>query len=62
MSLPLIDIGKVKVSEEAHSYLSAEAQITQRDIVAIARAVLEEYARTRIHVANLAEAKLRAKG
>lgn len=62
MSLPLVDLGKVKVSEETHSYLSAESQITQRNIVEIARCVLEEYVKTRRHIATLAEAKLRAKG
>ena len=62
MSLPLIDIGKVKVSEETHSYLAAESQITNMAVVEIARRVLEEYANTRFHVARLADAKQRAKG
>lgn len=34
MSLPLKDLGSIKVSEEAHSYLKARSDASATDVVA----------------------------
>lgn len=55
MSLPLHDVGSVKVSEVAHSYLSARATQKHTTVVALVRELVEEYVTSELHVFTVAE-------
>ena len=62
MSLPLKDLGSIKVSEEAHSYLKARSDATNSDVVAIVRRMIEEHVIRELHVASLARTIHTSKG
>ncbi len=62
MALPLVDVSKFKVSEEVHAYFSAEAHVSGRHINELIRDALEGFVATRLHVAKVADLKLKAKG
>lgn len=62
MSLPLKDLGSIKVSEEAHSYLKARSDASATDVVAIVRRLIEEHVARELHVASLAREIHRSKG
>ena len=54
MSLPLHDVGSVKISEAAHSYLSARATQKHTTLVALIRELVEEYVASELHVFSVA--------
>lgn len=55
MSLPLHDVGSVKVSEIAHSYLSARATQKHSTVVALIRDLVEDYVTSELHVFSVAD-------
>lgn len=62
MSLPLHDLGSIKVSEVAHSYLRARALKKKCDLAALVRELVEDYVAGEMHVATLASEIHEAKG
>lgn len=62
MSLPLHDLGSIKVSEVTHSLLKAEAMSQNMETSSLARAVLDKWAADRLHVLSLADQLHEAKG
>jgi len=62
MSLPLHDLGSIKVSESAHSYLRARALKKKCDLAALVRELVEAYVVDEMHVATLAAEIHEAKG
>lgn len=54
MSLPLHDLGNVKVDETTHSLLRAEALQRRMDVSALAREVLDGWAADRLHIYRVA--------
>ena len=61
MSIPLHDVGSVKISEAAHSYLSARAAQKNITVVAMVRELVEEYVNTELHTFNVAAETHKAK-
>ena len=55
MSLPLHDLGSIKVSESAHSYLRARALKKKCDLAALVRDLVEAYVSDELHVCTLAD-------
>lgn len=62
MSLPLKDIGSVKLTERDHSFLRAEALSTNTDVIALVRQLVHEYVSKRIDVLRLADEIHQSKG
>lgn len=62
MSLPLRDLGSIKVSEQAHSYLRAEAADARLDVAALVRDLVEAHVRRRLSVLRMAQDIHEAKG
>jgi tRNA A22 N-methylase len=55
MSLPLHDLGSVKISETAHSYLSARALQKNITVVAMVRELVEGCVTSELHTFNVAD-------
>lgn len=62
MSLPLKDIGSVKLTERDHSFLRAEALFTNTEVTALVRNLVHEYVSRRIDVLRLADDIHQSKG
>jgi hypothetical protein len=62
MSLPLKDIGNIKVSERTHSLLKARAFVKQVEVSTLARELLDKWAVDELHVFSMAEAIHESKG
>ena len=62
MSLPLKDLGSIKVSEAAHSYLRARATTKRIELVALVRDLVEAYVNEEIHISTMAAEIHSAKG
>ena len=62
MSLPLHDLGSIKVSERAHSYLRARALHQRFDVAALVRDLVEVHVKSELHVSSLAQEIHEAKG
>lgn len=62
MSLPLRDIGNVKVSEKTHSMLKARALVKQVDVSTLARELLDKWANDELHVFSIAADLHESKG
>lgn len=62
MSIPLQDIGNIKVSQATHSWLKAVSQVRGLDVTTVARQVLDEYASRLLHEASLARKIHTSKG
>jgi hypothetical protein len=54
MSLPLKDIGNIKVSERTHSLLRARALVKRIDVSTLARELLDSWADEELHVFSIA--------
>jgi len=54
MSIPLHDIGSVKISERSHSYLSARATQKKTTVVALVRELVESFVEDEFHVFSMA--------
>ena len=54
MSLPLRDLGNIKVSETTHSLLRARAMSKRVDLAAFARELLDAWANEELHVFSIA--------
>ena len=54
MSLPLKDLGNLKVSERAHSYLRARALSKRIDLLALVRELVEAHVAEELHVISMA--------
>lgn len=61
MSIPLHDVGSVKISEAAHSYLAARAAQKNITVVAMVRELVEEYVTTELHIFSVAGETHRSK-
>jgi hypothetical protein len=62
MSLPLHDLGSIKVSEQAHSYLRAKALSQQIDLASLVRNMVHEQVLREIEVFRVASQIHEAKG
>jgi hypothetical protein len=62
MSLPLHDLGSVKVSEQAHSYLRARATKRVMDVTALVREIVELHVADELGVFSMADKLHEAKG
>lgn len=62
MSLPLKDIGSVKLSERDHSFLRAEALTLNVELTSLVRNLVHEYVSKRIDVLRLANDLHQSKG
>ena len=62
MALPLKDLGSVKISEAAHSYLRARATLKRVELVALVRDLVEAYVKEEIHISSMAAEIHQAKG
>ena len=58
MSLPLKDLGSVKVSERSHAYLHARADVKRLDVVALVRDLIEQYVEDELHISSLANDRI----
>jgi len=54
MSLPLHDLGSIKVSETAHSYLRARAISKRMDVAALVRDLVEAHVAEELRVISVA--------
>jgi hypothetical protein len=54
MSLPLHDLGNVKVSQATHSLLRAKAMGKRMDVSAFAREILDQWASDELHIFSMA--------
>lgn len=54
MSLPLKDLGNLKVSERAHSYLRARALSKRVDLISLVRELVEAHVAEELHVFSMA--------
>lgn len=61
MSLPLHDLGNVKVDETTHSLLRARALSKRMDVTALARELLDAWASEELHVLSMANEIHKAK-
>lgn len=62
MSLPLQDVGNIKVDQATHSWLKAESQIRGLEMTTIIRQIVYNHASSALLVANLAQEIHRCKG
>lgn len=62
MSIPLQDIGSVKVGQATHSWLKAVSQVRGLDVTTVARQILDEHASRVLHEASLAQKIHHSKG
>lgn len=62
MSLPLHDLGSVKVDETTHSLLRARALSKRLDTTAFAREILDAWASEELHVLSVAQDIHESKG
>ncbi len=62
MSLPLHDLGSIKVSEQVHSYLRAKAQGHRVDVATLVRNIVHEHVLREIEVFRVANEIHQAKG
>jgi hypothetical protein len=62
MSLPLHDLGSVKVSERDHSYLRAVSLSKRIDVTTLVRDWIEERVNEELHVHTVAQQIHEAKG
>jgi hypothetical protein len=62
MSLPLHDLGSIKVTERDHSYLRARALSKKTDVAALVRQIVHEYVSAEMEVFTLAKGIHEAKG
>ena len=62
MAVDLKDIGKVKVTEETHAWLTAESMFTRRPMAEIVRDVLHDVVVRDLERGRLVEAQLKAQG
>lgn len=61
MSIPLHDIGSVKISERAHSYLAARADQNHSTVVTLIRDLVELHVDSELRVFSIADQKHIAK-
>lgn len=54
MSLPLRDLGSIKVSEQAHSYLRAKALSQQCDVATLVRNLVHDFVLRELEVFKVA--------
>lgn len=62
MSLPLHDLGSVKVTETTHSMLRARALAKRIDLTAFVRELLDQWANEELHVFSVAQDLHESKG
>jgi predicted chitinase len=62
MSLPLHDLGSIKVSERDHSYLRAKAMSLKMDVAALVRQMIHEQVSRELEVFTLAQQIHESKG
>jgi hypothetical protein len=62
MSLPLHDLGNVKVDEVTHSMLRARAMSKKIDLTAFVRELLDSWAAEELHVFSIASSLHESKG
>lgn len=62
MSIELHDCGNLKIPEEVHSSLKAEANVDGVDLMTVIRRVLLAHHTRNRHIANLAQQLHRRKG
>lgn len=62
MSIPLHDLGSIKVSERDHSFLRAKALKKGIDVSALVRQVVHEYVESEVGVFSLAQEIHHTKG
>ncbi len=62
MSIELQDLGKVKVSQQAHSFIKAQAEVSGRDVVEVARDLIHEALQNRFDIFRIADAIHKSKG
>jgi hypothetical protein len=62
MSLPLHDLGNVKVDERTHSMLRARAMAKRIDLSAFVRELLDNWATEELHVFSMAADLHESKG
>ncbi|MDO9252584.1 MAG: hypothetical protein Q7U48_13675 [Hydrogenophaga sp.] len=55
MSIPLQDIGSVKVGQATHSWLKAVSQVRGLDVTTVARQILDDHANKVLQEASLAQ-------
>lgn len=61
MSLPLHDLGNVKVNEATHSLLRARAMSKRMDLTSFTREILDSWATEELHVFSIANEIHKAK-
>jgi hypothetical protein len=54
MSLPLHDLGSVKVNESVHSFLRAQAMSECKDLSTLCREILTDFVKNKFHVLSMA--------
>ena len=54
MSLPLHDLGSIKVSEQAHSFLKARALKSKTEIATLVRGLIHDYVSSELDVFRIA--------
>lgn len=62
MSIPLQDIGNIKVDQATHSWLKAVSQVRGLEVTTIVRQILDAHAAQQIQEAMLAQEIHRCKG
>jgi hypothetical protein len=63
MSLPLADLGTIKVHPEVHAVLRAFARMeNEKELNAFVRRILHEWAKERVHALNLANEFAKERG
>jgi hypothetical protein len=61
MALPLTDLPSIKVHPEVHCLLKANATVNQKDVNALVREILHEWALRQFHVFSMATDLAKAK-
>lgn len=62
MSIPLADLGSIKVPQHVHSYLFARAEVTGVPIVTQVAKLITEKVERELHVLSIANSKHKSKG
>jgi DNA-binding TFAR19-related protein (PDSD5 family) len=62
MSLPLVELAKLRVSEETAAVLDGEAEANGQHTNELVRAILDEWAEKRVHALRLAHKRLKTRG
>jgi hypothetical protein len=62
MSLPLVDLSKIKIHPQAAAWLKGQAQAQHKDVASYVRDVIHAHVKQGIHAYSLAEAEIKAKG